>query len=142
MRPLFYIVTFFAISFLTNCKEQDSSEKTSHWYDSWLNSPTDELHQELHSEIELASGAKISLSFETSQPLIIGYYVRDGYEVTKDEGTIYMGSPTNPRMIGASPGTSQTFTAKEGVIKVIFENTSSINTSIAIYSSKSNKPKM
>lgn len=85
------------------CERRAEVSLQKNWYDAWLNHSTAETHQEFHSEIEIASGEKASVIINSEVPITVGYFVRDGYEVAKDDGTIYMGTLGVPRIVGASP---------------------------------------
>jgi len=112
------------------------SASNPHWSDDWLNSATSDRLQKFHSEVILNSKDKVTVEFESSQALIIGFVVRDSYEVTKSKGMIYIGSSEKDlRGFGATVGTSKEFTPVDGKILVMFENDSTINTSIAVYTS-------
>jgi len=78
------------------------------------------------------------MSIKSDTPLIVGYVVEKGYEITKDAGTIYMGTSDTPHSVGGSPGMWKEFDPANGSVSVRFENTSSIKTKLAIYTKTKN----
>lgn len=69
--------------------------------------------------------------------MVVGFIVEKGYEISKDSGTIYMGTNYTPHAVGGSPGTWKKFEAANGSVTIRLENTSTIETRLAIYT----KPK-
>jgi hypothetical protein len=86
-----------------------------------------------HSEFALNAGKAHVIRIRTDVDTIVGYAVRDGYEVSRSSGTIYMGTEENPALGGGSPGIQLRFTPTQGVISVRFENTTPIDTRLAVY---------
>lgn len=139
MPSIFRTSIILSLVFFGACERHVEVSGQRHWYDAWLNHSTTEAYQEFHSEIEITSGEKASLIINCEAPIIVGYFVKDGYEVTNDEGTIYMGTFSSPRMVGASPGSWREFSPEGGEIEILFENTSSIDTLLAVYTSTAKK---
>jgi hypothetical protein len=135
------LIFFSVILLLAGCEQEEAkaqggnqSKSVASWYSQWIS----EKHGEIfHSEISLNAGevATVSISSETS--LEVGYVVERGYEVSKDRGTIYIGTEEAPHAAGGSPGTWRKFDSVDGHINVRLENTSAISTKLAVYT-KSN----
>ena len=126
---------------LVACKQEGSTSSRSpeldsgkSWYSAWISEKDGE---QFHSEISLGAGENAEVSIPSKTPLVVGFIVEKGYEISKDTGTVYMGTADTPRAVGGSPGTWREFEAIDGVVKVRLENASSIPTRLAIYT----KPK-
>ncbi|WP_234047538.1 hypothetical protein [Luteolibacter pohnpeiensis] len=105
-------------------------DTTRTWYSAWISQDNGE---QFHSELTLAPGevTKVSISAETS--IVVGFILEKGYEVSKDPGTIYMGTEKAPHMVGGAPGTWKEFDATNGLVAIRLENTSAVATRIAVY---------
>lgn len=104
------------------------------WYDQWLNSPGSLSHGgTVHSDLELDAGQTTTLQIPATNPIQVGIIVQKGYDVSKDKGWIWIGTPAKPHVAGTSTGTSQQFTPESGSVSLIVENESSVKTRVAIY---------
>jgi hypothetical protein len=129
------LALIFTMMALVGC-DSGSPKVSSNWYDTWLAAKLDK-GAVFHSEFALKSGEKNVISIDADSPTQVGYVVKEGYEVTKSTGTIHLGTEDQPKMVGGSPGTSHVFPPKGGKIVVVFENTSPIDTRLAVYTNKS-----
>lgn len=122
---------------LVACKQDVSKstgnpeiDATQSWYSTCISGKSGE---HFHSEIGLGAGEFGEVSVASEAPLVVGFVVEKGYEISKGHGTIYMGTADAPRAIGGSPGACREFEATGGVVRVRLENASRIPTRIAIY---------
>ena len=97
------------------------------WYSGWLKD------RDFHSELRLAPGEITRLGIETTVPLTVGAVVEKGYELHKEHGSLWIGTPAKPHTAGGTPGVSTLFTPENGVIPLIVENGSTVGTRVVIY---------
>jgi hypothetical protein len=126
---------------LAACKQEGSqsaskteSDASDAWYSKWI---SESRGERFDSEISLAAGEAGEVVISSETPLVIGFIVEKGYEISKDPGTVYMGTTDTPHAVGGSPGTWREFESSDGAVKVRLENASGIPTRLAIYT----KPK-
>ncbi|MBK1884228.1 hypothetical protein JIN85_17545 [Luteolibacter pohnpeiensis] len=86
-------------------------DTTQTWYSACISQDNGE---QFHSELTLATReiTKVSISAETS--IIVGFLVEKGYKVSKDPGTILMGTEEAPHLAEGSPRTRKEFDATNG----------------------------
>lgn len=128
-------LSFLAILLLMpGCSDRHEDKSGSHgeWYRPWIE---DHLAEgaSFHSEFPLKNGEVRWIELSAETPTTVGFVVKDGYEVFKSGGQIFMGTDKQPHMIGGSPGVGQTFTPVDRLLRVRFENTSGLDTRIAVY---------
>lgn len=111
--------------------EEKAAEAGTHsWHSSWINA---DEGQKFHSELSLNPGQIVNLEIHSDLGQEIGFVVEKGYEISKEKAWIYMGTEEKPHELGASVGSSQRFDPDKGVIRLRFENSSSISTKVAVY---------
>ena len=110
--------------------DQSEPDSANSWYSAWI---SEDQGEQFHSELSLAPGEVGSVSIPSDTSLVVGFFVEKGYEVSKDPGTIYMGTHDTPLAVGGSPGTWKEFAATNGSVTIRLENTSAIATRLAIY---------
>lgn len=98
------------------------------WYDSWMSSG-----ETIHSDLELKPGETTTLQIAATAPVKVGTIVEKGYDISKEKGKVWIGTPVNPHTTGGSPGVSATFTPENGSVSLVVENASSLTTRVAIY---------
>ena len=118
----------------THSAASTEPDTTRAWYSAWISKDNGE---QFYSELTLAPGEVGRVSIPSETPIVVGFIVEKGYEVSKDSGTIYMGTEETPHMVGGAPGTWKEFEAPNGLVAIRLENTSTVATRIAIYT----KPK-
>lgn len=124
----------FMLMMMAGCN-RSQPKADANWYDVWLSK---KLHQGavFQTEFALKSGGTHTLSINVNRSIEVGFVVKDGYEISKSNGTIYLGTVDHPKIIGASPGAIHAFTEKNGEIVVLFENTSPFDTRLAVYTNE------
>lgn len=114
----------------TGCKGPKSGAKT--WYAGYFESSLG-AGQTFHSELLLTAGQKAELKIPSKEAIIIGFTLEKGYEVFHAKSWVYLGTPEEPHKVGGAPGVALEFEPKDGVITLIVENTSPVDTKVAIY---------
>ncbi|MCW1922814.1 hypothetical protein OKA05_09655 [Luteolibacter arcticus] len=125
---------------VASCKEPATNAKSSPktWYsDYFANSLS--AGQTFHSEVILTAGQKTELKIPSNEPIIVGFTLEKGYEVYQSKSSVYLGTPEEPHKVGGAPGVSHEFEPKDGVITLIVENTSPVDTRIAFYTEPAKK---
>ncbi len=111
-------------------KEKQAAAASRSWYSRWINA---DEGKKFHTELSLSPGEVTYLEFSHNAAQEIGFVVEKGYEISKEKTFIFMGTEEKPHELGASVGSSQRFDPENGVIKLRFENKSTIFTKVAIY---------
>jgi hypothetical protein len=114
----------------TGCDGPKSTSKT--WYAGYFKQSLN-VGKTFHSELFLTAGQKSELKIPSKEPIIVGFTLEKGYEVYHSKSWVYMGPPEEPHKTGGAPGVSLKFEPKDGVITLIVENTSPVDTRAAIY---------
>ena len=112
------------------CKGPASAPKT--WYAAYFKQSLND-GKTFHSEQLFTAGQKTELQIPSKEPIIVGFTLEKGYDVYHSGDWVYMGTPEEPRKFGGAPGISLEFKPKDGVITLIVENTSPVDTRIAFY---------
>lgn len=102
------------------------------WYGPWIRNDI-EAGAAFHSEFALAAGEVRTIVLASESAVTIGLVVKDGYEITKTAGSIYMGTDKEPHRASGSPGFSAAFSPDDGVIRLRIENTTVLDTRIALH---------
>ena len=107
---------------------------SSNYYDAWL-----DAGETLHSDLELSAGETATLQIAATGPIVVGTIVEKGYEVFKEKGAVWIGTPAQPHLTGGSPRVFADFTPENGSVSLIVENESSLKTRVAIYTKAPDK---
>jgi hypothetical protein len=127
---LFLLVSILVIG----CKKETAdSASGAEWYSTWIESDLAD-GAAFHSEFPLKAGVVEWVEFESNKQITVGLVVKDGYDISKSADSICMGTEEQPRMISGSPGIGHSFDPRNGVVRLRLENTSKIDTRIALYS--------
>jgi hypothetical protein len=128
------IFTLLCALLATGCKRPKggSASTPKPWYATYFEHPLS-ADQTFHSELQLAAGQKAELKIHSNEPVIIGFTLEKGYEVFQSKGSVWLGPPEKPHKTGGAPGVSDKFVPKEGVVTLIVENESPVDTRLAIY---------
>ena len=126
------LITLLCTLLAAGCNGSKSSSTPKPWYASYFASSLS-AGQTFHSELHLAAGQKVELKIESKDSVIVGFTLEKGYEVYHSRDWVYMGTPEEPRKAGGAPGVSLEFAPKDGVITLIVENTSPVDTRAAFY---------
>jgi hypothetical protein len=86
-----------------------------------------------HSELQLAPGQKAELKIPAEDAIIIGFTLEKGYEVYHSKKWVWLGTPEKPHKVSGAPGIADKFVPTNGMITLIVENESPIDTRVAIF---------
>jgi hypothetical protein len=114
----------------TGCRGPNSGSKA--WYAAYFKQSLND-GKTFHSEQLLTAGQKTELKIPSKEPIIVGFTLEKGYDVYHSRDWVFMGTPEEPHKTGGAPGVSLEFEPKDGVITLIVENTSPVDTRIAFY---------
>jgi hypothetical protein len=109
---------------LSGCGEKRVPMQSS-WYEQWIERDLNS-GSAFHSEFALKAGEIKWVEFKSTKSVSFGLVVKDGYEVTKAGGLIYMGTATDIHKASGSPGFAN------GVIRARIENGTTIDTRAAL----------
>ena len=109
---------------------------SSRWYEQWMKTPLS-AGRTIHSDLDLDAGETTTLQIAAAGPIVVGTIVQRGYEVCKENGAIWIGTPGNPHLTGGSPGVFADFIPENGSVSLVVENESSLKTRVAIYTKAS-----
>ena len=135
------VVVVVVISILAGVIEARNSEQEASpppgfsdfdWYWQWIKKDIED-GASFHSEFALRAGEVRTMNLASEGDLKIGAAVKHGYEITKAEGTIYLGTEEQPHRAGGSPEFSVKFSPENGVIRLRIENTTAVDTRIALH---------
>ena len=132
---LLILISTIVVSCKGGREEADEKEGTA-WYTIWLE---DEIDQGafFNSELPILAGSIVSIEIQAEDRIEVGLVVKDGFDVSKLPGSIFMGTKDESRKIGGSPGIRGYFVAKDGLVSLDIENTTNIDTRIAVWTRRS-----
>ena len=136
------ILSFSILISMVSCNQdhgitapRENQQEIANWYDSWI---AEEINDgaSFHSDLKFNAGEVSLIDIKSDTELIVGLIVKHGFEVSKDAGTIWMGTVSEPRKAAGSPGFKVSFTPVNGEVRLRIENTSSVDTRVALYTKK------
>ena len=127
--PLIFLILFS----IYGCAEGNPGGGDSKaWYTGWIKRALAD-GASFHSEFPLKAGEIRKIELKSEREIKVGLVVKDGYDIFKAGGSIHMGTDKQPRMASGTPGFSVTFTPEGGVVHLRVENTTAIDTRIALH---------
>jgi len=126
------LITSLCTLLATGCNGSRSGSTPKPWYASYFASSLS-AGETFHSELQLAAGQKAELKIDSKVPIIVGFTLEKGFDVSHSKGSVWLGPPEMPHKIGGAPGVSNKFEPEDGVVTLIVENDSPVDTRVAIY---------
>ena len=130
--PLALLVSLLIIGCSEKTTETNNDEQRAEWYAPWIERDLKD-GATFHSEFLLKTGEIKWIELQADNRMRVGFIAKKGDDITKSGGSITMGTEDDPHRASGSPGFSQIFESKDGLVRLCLENTSTIDTRIALH---------